>query len=93
MDFDGERTATQLAATGRFRGVRRHHGPAARQGFVLELINLLLIGGHQAGLEGGKPVIAQPSKGHRAQGAARQLGQRVMRHGLAPIQEERDLIP
>ena len=60
--------------------------------FVLELINLLLLSGHQAGLKGCKPVIAQPAKGHRAQRAARQLGQRVMRHRLAAVEEERDFV-
>src|SRR6185437_1975016 len=66
--------------------------PSARQRFVFEFVEIIFANITKAGLQGAEPVIVRPAEGNGAQGVARQLGERVVRHRLAPVEKERDFV-
>ena len=92
--------AQPLEASGQFGLFRNLNGfapfcpaPAAGEGFVLQPVNLGFGRRRKPGLQRREPVIVRPVKCNRAQRAAGQFRQRVVRHGFPPVQKKRNAVP
>ena len=66
--------------------------PAEFERGVFQPVNFGFGHRRKAGLERGKPVVLPPVKRDGAERAPRQLGERVMRHGLAAVEKERNAV-
>ncbi len=66
--------------------------PAEFERGVFQPVNFGFVHGRKPGLERGKPVVVPPVKRDGAERAAGQFGQRVMRDGFAPVEEERNFV-
>ena len=62
--------------------------PAVGEGMVFQPVNVGVAVVGEAGLERAKKIVGLPAVGERAQGEARQLGERVVSDGLAAVEEE-----
>ena len=64
--------------------------PAAGERLVFQPVNFSFVHRRKTRLERGKPVIGRPVERDRAERAAGQFSQRVMRHEFPPVEKERN---
>ena len=83
----------------KFRVVRDLNGfapfcaaPAAGERLIFQPVNLGFVHRRKTGLERGKPVIVRPVERDRAERAAGQFRQGVMRHEFPPVEKERNSV-